>query len=129
MPSFEQGPRLGPATAYCSARIIGTEGMLEIAGDLSKAPPLRLLSSARAGWEEIRPQSLSSLSAMGQSVQRMVECVETGSREHLNGGTHARKSLEALLSAFVSARRRGVVYLPLLESGYTYDALRQAGSA
>jgi predicted dehydrogenase len=129
VPSFEEGPRLGPAAAYCSARIIGTEGMLEVAGDLSKAPPLRRLSSERAGWEEIRPQSLSSLSAMGQSVQRMIECVETGSRDHLNGGTHARKSLEVLLAAFVSARKREVVHLPLLETGFTYDALRQAGSA
>jgi len=126
VPSFEEGPRLGPAAAYCSARIIGTEGMLEVAGDLSPGPPLRRLSSERAGWEEIRPQSLSSLSAMGQSVRRMVECVETGSRDHLNEGTHARRALEVLLAAFVSARRREVVYLPLQERGFTYDALRKS---
>lgn len=129
MPTFEAGPRLGPATAYCSARVIGADGMLEIAGDLSQAPPLRLLSSERAGWEQIRPQSLSKLSAMGQSVQRMVECVETGSRDHLNEGTHARKNLEVLLAAFVSARKREVVYLPLTECDYTYETLRATGVA
>jgi predicted dehydrogenase len=128
-PSFEEGPRLGPLQAYCGARLTGTDGILHVAGDLSKEPPLRMLAATTCGWQELAPDAPSDLPAMAQSVRRMVECVESGSREHLNAGEHGRAALEVLLASFVSARRREPVYLPLEEGGFTYEALLREASA
>jgi predicted dehydrogenase len=99
--------------AYQFMRLVGTEGRIEVYGDVARDPRpsgWRILRSSQAAWEEHPIEH--DYNAFAREIEDLVRWIEEGG-DHPLSGQSARADLEVLMAVFESSRRRGRVDFPL----------------
>jgi UDP-N-acetylglucosamine 3-dehydrogenase len=116
------GPR-DAAIAVVGAydKLIGTEGMIEVGPFVEETPRplLRIKRKGRSKWQNIdtKGEGLHGRNDVpgayhNRSIAEAINCLASG-KEPENGAKNALKSTELIFACWESARRRGMVELPL----------------
>lgn len=107
----------------------GTEGRIEVGGDREQW--WRMMNADAAGWQHHDPADdrREQINAcFGGEIAELVEWIEGGSGHRLNGDS-ARDTLEIIIAAFESSRRRAKIALPLDRvDGNPLDAMIASGA-
>ncbi len=105
------GPTGRRATLGAAQRIVGTEGVIEVAAPNSK---VRLLNGQAAGWQEVplAPVANNITEAVTAAIGDVLACLESGA-EPQTSSHKAIRSTELIFGTYESARRRARVDLPL----------------
>jgi len=117
----------GDATALvgCHHRMVGTEGIIEIAR--SNMPALRVL---RAGedWKAIDTgdEGCHAPEFVYRCIADIVDCLRTGGESQMNA-RNALRATEQIFACWESVRRRGMVTLPLDIEDNPLEAMIEAG--
>jgi len=114
----------------CGNRLIGTEGVIEVA--VQGGPKLRFKSLATGGqWKEDNEGEIHSYDLVNSAILDLVDALKTG-REPELAGRKALQATELIFATYESSRSRGRIDLPLeiedsplasmLEAGVLSDA-------
>ena len=98
----------------CSIRLVGTDGVIEIAFNPKPGPMLRYWKRGNPDWTAVDTQgeNLHGPGYIERAIADVVECVKTG-RESELCARHALSAMEIIFACYESSRRRGRVDLPL----------------
>ena len=88
--------------------LFGSDGLIDV--NVPGGPPVRLLSSGRAGWEV--PEALPPVDSTALKIVEFVKAVDKGREPACSGGI-GRQILEVMIGIFESARRRALVEFPV----------------
>ncbi|MFC4987881.1 Gfo/Idh/MocA family protein [Saliphagus infecundisoli] len=103
-------------------RILGTEGVIEVASDENEAD-VRYKTDTGGGWEEIDTEGAP---AIERAISHAIDCLESG-EEPVISADHALRATEIIFAAWASARRRGRIELPLEEGGNALTEMVETG--
>ena len=119
------GPTGRRATLGAAHRLIGSDGIIEVAAPNSK---VRLLNGSAAGWQEVPldPVASNITEAVAASIGDVLACLESG-REPETSSHKAIRSTELIFATYESARRRERVDLPLQTEDNPLHALLADG--
>ncbi len=98
---------------YQHVHLQGTEGRIEVGGDREQW--WRLMNAETGGWEQHDPAGdlrEQIWDCFAGEIAELVEWIEGGPGHRLNGDS-ARNTLEIIIAAFESSRRRAKIALPL----------------
>ncbi|MGI8423483.1 MAG: Gfo/Idh/MocA family protein [Chloroflexota bacterium] len=124
-PALPSGPAGRRSVLGAAQRIIGTEGMIEVAAPGSR---LRLLNAASVGWTEVpvKDHARGIDNAVTAAIADKLRCLETGA-EPLLSSHKAIRTTELIFGTYESARRRARVDFPLQIDDNPLHALLDAG--
>jgi predicted dehydrogenase len=124
-PGASGGPTGRRTTLGAAHRLIGTDGLIEVAAPDSR---VRLLNGASAGWQEIPldPVAKNITEAVTAGVGNVLSCLESGKEPALSSHK-AIRGTELIFGTYESVRRRGRVDLPLEIDGNPLHALLDSG--
>jgi predicted dehydrogenase len=119
------GPAGRRSVMGATLRIVGTEGVIEVAAPGSR---LRLMNGAGSGWQEIpvRDQARGIDNAVAAAIGDALRCLESG-HEPLLSSHKAIRTSELIFGTYESARRRARVDLPLRIEDNPLHTLLDAG--
>jgi predicted dehydrogenase len=121
-----RGPTGRRATLGAAHRILGTEGIIEVAAPGSK---VRLMNGQAAGWQEVPldPVATNITEAVAASIENVLTCLERGG-EPETSVNKAIRSTELIFGTYESARRRARIDLPLEIEDNPFHVLRESGA-
>jgi predicted dehydrogenase len=124
-PAGGRGPTGRRATLGAAHRIVGTNGMIEVAAPNSR---VRLLNGQAAGWQEVPldPVASNITEAVAASIGNVLSCLESG-QEPETSSHKAIRSTELIFGTYESARRRARIDLPLDIEDNPYHTMRESG--
>ena len=123
------GPTGRRATLGAAHRLIGTEGMVEVASGAAPGSRVRLLNGATAGWQEVPldPAASNITEAVAASIGNVLACLGSGAEPELSSHK-AIRATELIFGTYESARRRARVDLPLEIDDNPLHALMDGGA-
>ncbi len=92
---------------YCSIRIVGTDGRIEV-GEWEEEK-LKLRGKGNSEWQVIRVEEVNPFV---EEIRDLIRSIEED-REPLCSGEKARQTIEIIMAIYESARRKEIVILPL----------------
>ena len=104
-------------------RILGSEGVVEVAPDDADDVDVRYKTDAGEGWETIETEREF---AIKRAIAHAIDCLESG-EDPVISADHALRATEIIFAAWESARRRGRIELPLEEGGNALTEMVEAG--
>ena len=124
-PNAPPGPTGRRSVMGAAHRIVGTEGMIEVAAPGSR---LRVMNAKSAGWQEVpvADDARGIDKAVSAAIADKLGCLETGAEPLLSSHKAIRAS-ELIFGTYESARRRARVDLPLEIDDNPLHALLDAG--
>ena len=98
----------------CSIRLVGEDGMIEIAFQPNPGPMLRYWKRGNPDWVAVdtEGENLHGPGYIERAIAQAVECVGNGTESELCA-RHAMSATEIIFACYESSRRRGRVDLPL----------------
>jgi predicted dehydrogenase len=124
-PNAPSGPAGRRSVMGAAQRIIGTDGIIEVAAPGSR---LRLMNATSSGWQEIpvKDDARGIDNAVSAAIADKLRCLETGDEPLLSSHKAIRTS-ELIFGTYESARRRARIDLPLEIDDNPLHALLDAG--
>jgi predicted dehydrogenase len=93
---------------YCSIKIYGSDGVVQV--DERSKPPLRYRGKNEKDWQAVNV--VQEYDPFRLQAEALIKSMEEDV-EHPCSGEQARKTLEAIMAIYESARRREIILLPL----------------
>jgi UDP-N-acetylglucosamine 3-dehydrogenase len=94
-------------------RLLGTDGVIEIAPKAEGAGHLRTWGKGQSGWSKVEvAEGIHEDSAIANGVINLIESFRSGKEPELSAA-HALRATELIFATYESARRHGRVDLPL----------------
>jgi predicted dehydrogenase len=125
----------GPGRPFANAfqRLLGTDGVIEVAPFEAEDVDLRVRRAGETEWEVIDCGEGSTggfangYPYMIDAMRAVIEGLETGERPEI-GAHNALKSTEIIFATYESARKRGRVDLPLEITDNPLEAMVESGA-
>ncbi len=126
VPGATGGPTGQRAAGGGAHRVVGTDGLLEVAAPDSK---VRVLNGTAAGWQEAplddAPGGTEGSIAAG--IANLLDCLEQGTEPELSSHK-AIRTTELIFATYESSRRRARIDLPLEIEDSPFLALLEQGA-
>ncbi len=108
----------------CANRLIGSEGVIEVAGD---APYVRVRGRGEAHWRVVEtPEGIHGNQAIDRGIADLIDALENG-REPELAARKALRATEVIFATYESCRRRARIDLPLAIDDSPLAAMLAAG--
>lgn len=121
------GQSVGTELVGCKHRLIGTDGVIEIGGDVD----VRIQRDGEVDWTEM-DLGIEVLARMGdhkafdRAIEHIVDCLNSGSEPQLSAEKTLR-TMEMIFGAYESVRSRRRVEFPLDVSDNPLEAMVEGG--
>jgi len=120
---------LGPDLVGAHHRLVGADGVIEIGPTGQGMPVLRVRAKGSARWEAVdcHGEHCHGPGYHERGVAQIVQCLADGTRSELCA-ENALQATEIIFACWESARRRGVVELPLTIEDNPLEQMVESGA-